>query len=145
VGAAVFVSVLILWLVIFLARSAGNSSATSGYANVASRGIPARGILLSVASTGTKIGTAPMRYDQRVVTIDVEIPGEPPYEITTTATIPLNLVRDVLPGATVELRVDSARRDQISIVGPGAGFAMFALGQGTDPRAASAGTAGTSS
>src|ERR1700752_3825294 len=66
-------------------------------------GTPARGILLAVASTGTRSGT---NQESRRVTIDIEVPGQPPYEVTTVATFPTCLRGDVLPGATVELRVD---------------------------------------
>ncbi len=54
--------------------------------------------------------------------MDIEIPGQPPYEATVTPLVPTNLVRDVLPGATVELRIDPKRPTQLAIVGPGVGF-----------------------
>ena len=98
-------------------------------------GTPARGILLAVDSYSTKIempgpavsrtGVLMPRYVRRGVTTDVEVPGKPPYEVTTSVVIPTNLDRDVLPGASVELRVSG---NKIAIVGPGAGFAGFRLG-----------------
>jgi hypothetical protein len=77
-------------------------------------------------------GTGLRRFERRGVVIDVEIPGEPPYELTANPYIPKNLSRVVLPGATVELRVHPRDRSQIAIVGPGVGFAMLPPGQ--EPR-----------
>lgn len=98
------------------------------YRSVLRTGIPARGILLSVSALPLgSVGTGLMKLQRRQVTIDIEVPGQPPYEIATTALIPLNLVRDVLPGATVELRVDKKNPSRIAIVGPGVGFVGAAL------------------
>jgi hypothetical protein len=88
-------------------------------------GTPARGILLAVASTGTRAGT---NQESRRVTIDIEVPGQPPYEVSTVATFPTCLRGDVLPGATVELRVHPRNRNApVSIVGPGVGFGVTQL------------------
>ena len=88
-------------------------------------GTPARGILLAVASTGTRAGN---NQESRQVTIDIEIPGQPPYEARTVATFPTCLRGDVLPGATVELRVNPSNRNApVSIVGPGVGFGVTQL------------------
>jgi hypothetical protein len=83
--------------------------------------------LLVVSSTGQKVGAVSRRFDRRSVTIDVEIPGRQPYEVTTIPLIPINLVRDVLPGATVELRVDPKNPSTMAIIGPGTGFVQAAL------------------
>jgi hypothetical protein len=44
--------------------------------------------------------------------------------------IPTNLDRDVVPGATVELRIHPKNNARIAIIGPGAGFAPTLLGTG---------------
>jgi hypothetical protein len=99
----------------------------NGYDALVARGIPARGILLWVAPTGFKSGTQARRFEVRQVRIDVEIPGREPYETTASPMIPINLVRDVLPGATVELRVDPKNPSNLAIIGPGTGFVQQAL------------------
>lgn len=87
-------------------------------------GVPARGILLRVSSTRDSTGTSGLRrFERRSVLLDVEIPGENPYEISASPFILSNLVRDVLPGATVELRVDRDDPMRIAIVGPGSAIA----------------------
>ena len=90
----------------------------------------ARGIVLSVApqpsSTG---GVGQGRYQMRTVRIDVEIDGQRPFEITTLAQIPARFVEDVLPGATIAIRVNPKATSQIQVVGPGMAVPAFALTQ----------------
>jgi hypothetical protein len=119
--------VMVIVLVIVLMAMAAKRAPTGQYDWLLANGIPARGILLMVASTGTKMGTRLRRYEVRQVLIDIEIPGREPYETNATPAIPINLVRDVLPGATVEVRVDPKNPSNIAIVGPGTGFVQQAL------------------
>ena len=108
---------VVVWIIVAAAKTSGSA----GYKRLARNGTPARGILLEVSAIpGQSVGIGLAKLQARQVTIDVEVPGQPPYELATTLLIPLNLVRDVLPGATVELRV--GRRNQIVVVGPGVGF-----------------------
>jgi len=121
-GFGIFVAVLII---VLIAKAAGSASSGTprGYNALLQNGIQARGILLSVANTSSgSVGIGMYKFQQRTVSIDIEVPGQPPYEAMVTALIPLNLVRDVLPGATVELRVDPKNPNNIAIVGPGVGF-----------------------
>ena len=121
-GFGIVVVVLILWVIIKAAGSS-NASTPSGYNTLSAKGISGRGILLAVSSmTIGSVGTGLYKMQQRAVTIDIELPGQEPYQATVTALIPLNLVRDVLPGATVEVRVDPSNPTNIAIVGPGVGF-----------------------
>ncbi|HET9992681.1 MAG TPA: hypothetical protein VFQ65_29305 [Kofleriaceae bacterium] len=119
---AIVMAFAVIWIIAAAAKASGSAS----YTRLARSGTPARGILLAVASTpGTSVGIGLNKLQSRQVTIDIEVPGQPPYELTTTLLIPLNLVRDVLPGATVELRVGS--RNQVVVVGPGVGFTASTL------------------
>ena len=122
---AAFVMLLVGLIIWVLVKS---TTGTGSYNSVVRTGVPARGILLRVASVASgSVGTGLYKLQLRQVTIDIEIPGRPPYEATVTARIPLNLVRDVLPGATVELRVDPKNAMNIAIVGPGVGFNSSSL------------------
>jgi hypothetical protein len=115
------VLVIVIVAAIYIVAAAAKAAGSAGYNRLARNGTPARGILLAVASMpGTSVGTGFNKLQSRQVTIDIEVPGQPPYELETTLLIPLNLVRDVLPGATVELRVGA--RNQVVVVGPGVGF-----------------------
>lgn len=122
----------VVWIVVAAAKTSG----TAGYKRLAASGTPARGILLEVSPiAGQSVGIGLNKLQSRQVTIDIEVPGQPPYELSTTLLVPLNLVRDILPGATVELRV--GRRNQIVVVGPGVGFnASTLITQGSNNQGA---------
>jgi hypothetical protein len=135
-----FVIGLIVWLV---ARSGGSPSMPGSSsaslqewgpqdltcASLLQGGVPARGILLKVGTQRNARGTAnPGFYEVRAVTIDVELPGQAPYQCDCTLYVPANLRRLVLPGATLELRVDPrAPRSNIALFGPGVGLSAARL------------------
>lgn len=121
-GLIIAINVVVFVFIFSLVKAA----ASGGYQGLIKRGVPARGILLWVDRQGVKQpGVGRVRYEKRGMTIDVEIPGKAPYEVTTTSFVPTNLSRDVLPGCTVELRVNPRNPQQIAIVGPGVGFAQL--------------------
>jgi hypothetical protein len=113
---AVLVFAFVLWVLVKIVRSSGGPG---GYAKLSASGKPGLGILLRVGPTGTRLG----QFETRTVLIDVEVPGEPPYEANVPVSFPVSLKGDVLPGATVEVRVDPKDPNKIAIVGPGVGFA----------------------
>lgn len=126
-----FFAVVVIALVVFAVFRATGAARAGGrsFSWLVERGTPARGILLQVDSIGMPVaalggGTG---VERRNVTIDVEIVGRPPYTVVADILIPRNLARDVLPGATVELRVDPRNQNRIAVVGPGTGFAASAL------------------
>jgi hypothetical protein len=127
--------VILIFFAVFVAVILSAAVGAAEYERLVATGIAARGILLRVDATGSSVpGRGPRPYQRRGVTIDVEIPGRPPYEVTAQTLIPLNLVRDVLPGATVELRVHATDRQKIAIVGPGVGFSpVLAIQQAPRP------------
>jgi hypothetical protein len=122
------VAVLFMFVVfVVVAIALSSASPARVHARLVARGIPGRGILLQVSPQPLRtVGTQPRRFQLRRVQIDVEVPGKRPYVVDATPYIPTNLVRDVLPGATVELRVSRSNPSQIAIVGPGVGFAAAA-------------------
>ncbi len=117
---------IVLYFLFRKPRAPGASSWLSGpqdcYA-LLQNGVPARGILLKVGSQRSARGDATRGYyEVRTVSIDVEIPGKPPYECSCSLFIPANLRPLVLPGATLELRVDPNGRQNIAVFGPGVGL-----------------------
>jgi hypothetical protein len=120
-------SVVVIFFVIVVFVVLVNAFSTNP-ASVAVKGIPARGILLSVNKLPTgNVGTGASRYESRQVQIDIEIPGQAPYELDTVAYVPANMIDDVLPGATVALRLGQKDRSYVVIVGPGVGFPAASL------------------
>lgn len=107
----------------------------TSYGTLANKGVPARGILLQVNWMATRVPgmSNGVRVERRDVLIDVEIPGQAPYQVRAQAYVPINLRSDVMPGATVELRVDKKDKSAIAIVGPGSGFAVTGLVTSPNP------------
>ena len=116
----------IAFLVAFFVLIGGAKGQLASYSSLAKKGLAARGIVLNV--TPVALSTSPAngllgRVEVRVLTLDVEVPGQEPYVMNGGVWIPTNLTRDVLPGATLELRVDPKDPNKVAIIGPGAGFA----------------------
>lgn len=86
-------------------------------------GTRARGILLKVGTQRSAQGDVTRGYYELIsVRIDVERDGEQPYECDCQLAVPANMRSLVLPGATVELRVDPSSKTNIALFGPGVGL-----------------------
>lgn len=113
--------VVVAIFVVIVSASAGS------HAKLARGGRPARGILLEVSPTATRLPSGGFRsypVERRQVLVEVELPGQSPVEVRVGLLVPLNLSALVLPGATVELRVHKSNLKRIAVVGPGSGFAF---------------------
>jgi hypothetical protein len=110
-----------LWALSRLFKSSPVNVTNGVWSRFLAQGTPARGILLAVDPQGQRVsGVVPS--ESRQVTIDVELPGQAPYEVRTRVTYPTTLREAVVPGASVELRVTPGNRSRLVIVGPGAGI-----------------------
>ena len=118
-GGLICLGVIAFFIWILVVSLGGGS-----YAKLVKSGLPARGILLAVNPLGTKSAGGIFTVELRNMTIDVEMPGRAPFEVKVRAIVPTNLRQLVLPGATVELRVDPKNDKNIAVVGPGSGYAM---------------------
>ena len=95
----------------------------------------ARGILLRVAPLPLRTGGVGVsRFQVRSVQIDVEIDGRPPFEVSTLLEIPSRFVNDVLPGATVAIRLNPDYPATMKVLGPGMAVPAFALPTAVAPR-----------
>jgi hypothetical protein len=92
------------------------------YARLMTQGRVARGIVLEVGPLPLIRSESSVRpsFRRRLMRLDVELPGVAPYELYTNIAYPSNMARAVLPGATVEVRVDPKNAKRLMIVGPGA-------------------------
>lgn len=108
------------------ARGLAGSGLFSGGPMGLANGTPARGIMLWVSSTGRRWNSGGMRYEIRRARVDVEQLGMQPYVVDIDVYIPGNLVRDVLPGSTMELRVGSDRQSAL-VIGPDVGYVQGAV------------------
>jgi hypothetical protein len=119
VGELVIVAVIAL--IIWLIGSAAKRGAARGVAalgQVRQNGMPGRGLVLasSVISVGTTVGGR--RFEQRTMTIEVEVAGRAPYVIQGTFLIPRGLV-EAIPGSSLELAVDPSAPNNLVVLGPG--------------------------
>ncbi len=59
-----------------------------------------------------------VRYEQRTMTLDIDIPGRAPYVTSGRFFVPRGLVEPV-PGASLDVAVDPRNQNSISFLGPG--------------------------
>jgi hypothetical protein len=116
----VFVFFVFVVFIIVMASKAGRSvqAGVAAIDYLETNGVRAYGLVLACQqwSTGVRIGTR--RFEQRAMTIDVEIPGRAPYVAQGTFLVPRGLV-EVIPGAALDLAVDPRNPNQLAILGPG--------------------------
>ncbi len=81
-------------------------------------GVRGRALVLSSSflATGTTING--VRYEQRTMTLDIDIPGRAPYVTSGQFLIPRGLVQPV-PGASLDVAVDPSNQNLMSVLGPG--------------------------
>jgi hypothetical protein len=85
---------------------------------LAPRGLAARGLVLTCARVSTGVTIAGRRFESRQMTLDVEIPGRPPYQATGTFLVPRGVV-EAIPGSSLELVVHPKNMGRITVLGPG--------------------------
>jgi hypothetical protein len=79
-------------------------------------GLRAHGIILQADQFSTETSYLGQRFELRRLTLDVEVPGRAPYEVSITPRIPR--IVEALPGATLDLRVDPSNPQNIQVIGP---------------------------
>jgi hypothetical protein len=119
VGELVIIAIvaLVIWL-ISAAVKRGAAQGPAALGSLAQSGMPGRGLVLasSVISVGTRVNG--QRFEQRAMTIEVEVAGRAPYVIQGTFLMPRGLV-DAIPGSSLDLAVDPSSPSTIVVLGPG--------------------------
>lgn len=118
-GGLVVFAIFIFFIVLVVRANGAAQRAIAAQLALVQSGIPAQGILLQVDPTGTRQMFNGWPYERRGVTLDVEMPGQPPYQLRTTPLFPVSMMRSVLPGVSVQLRVDPKNAQVVAVVGPG--------------------------
>jgi hypothetical protein len=80
------------------------------------RRVLARGLILRASASSAETTYRGQRFELRDLTLDVEVPGQAPYEISVTARVPR--IVEALPGATLDLSLDPASPNDLEILGP---------------------------
>jgi hypothetical protein len=114
----IIVTVIVINVVRSIQKASAGASGLLVLDTVASNGIPARGLILGCSSFANGVTINQRRFERRVMTLDVEVPGRPPYVTNGEYLIPRGLVQ-AIPGASLELAVDPTNPSNIAVLGPG--------------------------
>ena len=110
---AILLFIYLVFVVVIWAGSAGAGNRNALIRN----GLLARGLVLQASSTSSgEMMYLGQRFERRWVTLDIEVPGRAPYELSTTPMFPR--ICEALPGATLDVRVDPKNPNNIAVVGP---------------------------
>ncbi len=118
----VFVTVFI-WIVVAAARrkaaGIGGIGGAASFDRLANSGIRARALVLASSNVATGMTVGGRRFEQRVMTLEIEIPGRDPYVIAQgTFMVPRGLVEPV-PGSSLDVAVHPRDPNNVSVIGPG--------------------------
>ena len=119
-GLLIFLAVIGFFVIRFVWRliyGAGNQT-PRGLDILATRGIRARGLVLTCSPNVVGVTLSMRRYEKRNMTIDVDVPGRPPYQSTGLYLVPRGLI-EIIPGASLDLAVDPKNPNTIAVLGPG--------------------------
>lgn len=117
-AAIIIIGIIVAFFAFVMSKAASNAKGAVTIDRVRQGGVPGRGLVLasSFISVGVTVGMR--RFEQRQMTIEVEVYGQQPYVIQGTFMVPRGLVEPI-PGSSLELAVDSGNPNQIAILGPG--------------------------
>jgi hypothetical protein len=110
-----FFVVVVVWLVV-AGGAAGRK--LKRQLSLETNGVRGRALVLSSSflTTGTTLNG--VRYEQRTMTLDIDLPGRAPYVTSGQFLVPRGLVEPV-PGASLDIAVDPSNPSSLSILGPG--------------------------
>jgi len=106
---AILFVIFVVFVVVLKAKGGGRNA-------LLQRGVLAHGIILQADQFATETTYLGQRFELRNLTLDVEVPGQAPYEVRFQARVPR--IVEALPGATLDLRVNPSSQSSIEIVGP---------------------------
>jgi hypothetical protein len=113
---AVVLFVFVFWLIKQSSRNLLTS--TAAIDRLARRGIRGRGLVLSAFQMSNGVTLGGRRFERKQMTLDVEIPGRPPYQVNGQFLLPRGQV-EAIPGSSLEVAVDPSNPTQIAVLGPG--------------------------
>ena len=114
------IAVVLLIVVFWLVKQSSRNLLTSAAAidRLARRGIRGRGLVLSAFQMSNGVTLGGRRFERKQMTLDVEIPGRPPYLVNGQFLVPRGQV-EAIPGSSLEVAVDPSNPSQIAVLGPG--------------------------
>lgn len=81
-------------------------------------GLRGRALVLSSSFLTTSTTINGVRYEQRQMTLDIDLLGREPYVTSGVFLIPRGMVEPV-PGASLDVAVDPGNKNLLSVLGPG--------------------------
>ncbi len=107
-----------IFLFIFIIVTVSKNAAVAGRNRLQQSGLRGRGLVLASQNMATNTRINGQRFEQRPMTLEVEVQGRPPYVIQGTFLIPRGLV-DAIPGSSLEVAVDPNNPSSVVVLGPG--------------------------
>ncbi len=118
-GAFVFLMIIALFFVLPLVlKASGRAAQLGGYDRLASRGLRGRALVLTAWSMAPGVTIGARRFERRQMTLDVEVEGRPPYEVSGQFLVPRGVVEPI-PGASLDVAVDPGNPSNLVVLGPG--------------------------
>jgi hypothetical protein len=108
----------IIFVFIFVIVAITKSAAASGRNRLAQSGLRGRGLVLASSQTATNTRVGFQRFEQRQMTLEIEVQGVQPYVIQGIFMVPRGLV-DAIPGSSLEIAVDRSNPSSVVVLGPG--------------------------
>jgi hypothetical protein len=108
---------IVIWLVV---RSSSGNLLTSRSAidSLARGGLRGRGLVITCNQMSFGVTLGGRRFERRTMTLDIEIPGRPPYIMNGTFLVPRGIV-EATPGASLEVAVSPRNPNRVAVLGPG--------------------------
>ena len=100
---------------------ARNQRLVQEHDRLVAKGLRGSGLVLASAQPAVGITVGNRRFDQRTVTIDVEVAGRAPYMISQAVLLVPRGLGETVPGSSVELAIDPRSPNTVAVLGP-AGF-----------------------
>ncbi|MCU0492536.1 MAG: hypothetical protein MUD01_13170 [Chloroflexaceae bacterium] len=103
IGSFVFAGLVMFFVLRYMRKVSGGDLRT--------RGIPAEATILQVSDTGQTMNDNPVAQ----LLLQVEAPGQLPYQVSTRSLIPRLQVGMLQPGARVRVKIDPANQQRVAL------------------------------
>jgi hypothetical protein len=108
----------VIFAFIFVIVAVTKGMAASGRNRLTQSGLRGRGLILSSSQMATNTRVGMQRFEQRQMTLEIEVQGVAPYVIQGVFLVPRGMV-DAIPGSSLEIAVDRSNPSSVIVLGPG--------------------------
>ncbi len=108
----------VVFVFIFVIVAITKAASSAGRNRLAQSGLRGRGLILSSSQNATNTRVGMQRFEQRQMTMEIEVQGVAPYVIQGTFLIPRGMV-EAIPGSSLEIAVDRSNPSAVIVLGPG--------------------------